>query len=482
MSELNHLDATAQAELVSSGQVSPAELVDAAIAQADAVNGSLNAIIHPRYDKARAEARGELPNGAFRGVPLVLKDLGAMLGGEPYHLGTRFLKNAGYIAPHDSFLTQRFKKAGFVVIGRTNTPEFGSTITTEPLAHGPSRNPWNLEHSTGGSSGGSAAAVASRIVAVGHANDGGGSIRIPASECGLVGLKPSRARVSIGPDLGETWMAATIDGCVTRSVRDTAAVLDVISGYETGDPNTAPPPSRPYAQEVGAAPGTLRIGLLDNPGRAKETLGAFDHEESRASVAAVAKVLTDLGHEVEIAHPVAIDEPEFGDTFAGIVAACTRADVAFFEQMLGRTLGEGDLEDDNLFMNEMGRAMSAEQYLTSVSWMHAWSRRMIEWWLPRDGSRGFDILCTPTLAGPPPKLGWLRGPDGGTNLRKIMAYTAQFNVTGQPAVSLPLHWSRDGLPMGVQFVGAPFREDVLIRLASQLEQAMPWAHRIPSVA
>ena len=474
MDELLDLDATAQAELIATGKASATEVVGAAIAQAQSVNESINAIILEQYDRARTEAAGKLPDGPFRGVPLVLKDLGCSQVGEPHHMGTRFLKNIGFVAPEDSYLTQRFARAGFVVIGRTNTPEFGTTITTEPLSYGVSRNPWNTEYSTGGSSGGSAAAVAAHIVSVGHANDGGGSIRIPASECGLVGLKPSRGRVSHGPDIGESWMGSTIDGCVTRTVRDTAAVLDVISGYESGDPYTAPTPIRPYALEVGADPGKLRIGLLDNPG----ALPGIDHLESRASVAAAAKMLESLGHTVEIASPPALNEAEYAGRFTNIVAACTNADIAFFENMLGRELGQDDIEIDNLLMREIGRSVSSEQYITEVSWMHAWSRRMVEWWLPRDGSRGFDVLCTPTLAGPPPRIGWLRGVDGGTHMLEILLYTAQFNVTGQPAVSLPLHWSSDGLPMGVQFVGAPFREDILIRLAAQLEQAMPWKTRV----
>jgi amidase len=476
---LNFLDATAQASLVSSGEVSAREMVAAAIAQAERVNGDINAIIHPRYERALAEADAGLPSGPFTGVPLVLKDLGASLAGEPHHMGTRFLKEEKYIAPTSSYMTQRFLRAGFVVIGRTNTPEFGNTITTEPLSYGPSRNPWNLEHSTGGSSGGSAASVASHIVAVGHANDGGGSIRVPASECGLVGLKPSRGRVSKGPDLGETWMGATIDGCVTRTVRDTAAVLDVICGYESGDPYTAPPFARPLVQELGVDPGRLRIGILDHPLFSYQ----LDDAESRASVARTADVLSSLGHDVSVAWPEHLSDESFAGKFTAIVAAWTHTDVSAFERMLGRPIGEGDLEPDNIRMREAGRSVSAETYLSNMQWLHAWCRRIVQWWEPIDGTQGFDILLSPTLAGPPPPIGRLSGPDGGRNLVEIMAYTSQFNLTGQPAISLPLHWSSTGLPMGVQFVAAPFREDILVRLASQLEQAMPWRDQIaPLVA
>ena len=471
---LNALDATAQAHLIASGEVSPREMVDAAIAQAEKVNGDINAIIHPRFDRARAEADGNLPQGPFTGVPMVLKDLGAAMGGEPHHMGTQFLKDAGYIAPYDSYLTRRFREAGFVVIGRTNTPEFGNTITTEPLSYGPSRNPWNLDHSTGGSSGGSAASVASHIVSVGHANDGGGSIRVPASECGLVGVKPSRGRVSKGPDLGESWMGSTIDGCVTRTVRDTAAVLDVICGYEPGDPYTAPPFARPLVQEVGVNPGALRIGVLDHPVYAHQK----DDAESRESVRRTIEMLESLGHHVEQTYPVALNEEEVSGKFTAVVGAATHADVSTFERILGRTIGEGDMEPDNLLMRELGRSISAETYLSNQMWLHAWCRRVVQWWEPLDGSRGFDILVTPTLAGPPPRIGHLAGADGTRHLIEILAFTSQFNLTGQPAMSLPLHWSTTGLPMGVQFVAAPFREDVLIRLASQLEDAMPWRDKV----
>ncbi|MCX6516295.1 MAG: amidase [Actinobacteria bacterium] len=479
MSELTNLDAVDQAGLVASGKVSARELIDAAIAQAEAVNGDINAIIHPRFERAQKEADSGLPAGPFTGVPMVLKDLGAPLVGEPHHMGTRFLKNEKYIASRSSYLTQRFLRAGFVVIGRTNTPEFGNTITTEPLSYGPTRNPWNLEHSTGGSSGGSAASVAAHIVSVGHANDGGGSIRVPASECGLVGLKPSRGRVSKGPDLGETWMGATIDGCVTRTVRDTAAVLDVICGYESGDPYTAPPFARPLSQEVGVNPGRLRIGILDHPLFSYQ----LDDAESRASVARVADQLTALGHDVSVAWPEHLNDESSAGKFTAIVAAWTHRDVSTFEAILGRTIGEGDLEPDNIRMREMGRAVTAEMYLANMEWLHAWCRRVVQWWEPTDGSKGFDVLVTPTLAGPPPRIGHLSGENGGRNLREIMAYTSQFNLTGQPAISLPLHWSASGLPMGVHFVGAPFREDVLVRLASQLETAMPWSGMVaPLVA
>ena len=473
-------DATSQAQALRSGSVSARELVDAAIAAIERVNPSLNALIHRRFDAARAEARAHdagRSRAPFAGVPMVVKDLECAMAGEPMHMGSVFLKHVGHRSTTDSYLARRLRDGGFVVLGRTNTPEFGGTITTEPVAYGPARNPWNPDHSTGGSSGGSAALVAARAVAVAHANDGGGSIRIPASECGLVGLKPSRGRVSKGPDVGESWMGSTIDGVVSRTVRDTAAVLDLLAGYEAGDPYTAPPLARPLAHEVRHAAHGLRIGLLPHP----LLPGGLDDPESRASVEEAGRLLEGLGHHVEIAHPPAIGEQRFADLFTTIVAVNTAADLLALERLVGRATRPDEVEPQTAFMRDVGRATTSTDYLLAVAELHQWSRRVVEWWLPRDGAKGWDLLCTPTIAGPPPRLGLLSGPDAMTHLLAILQYTAQFNVTGQPAISLPLHESRDGLPMGVQFVAAPWREDVLVRLAAQLEQARPWIGRVPKV-
>ncbi len=465
-------DATELAGLVRNGEASPRELVDDAIARIEAVNPQINAVIHPRFDAARAEADGDVPDGPFKGVPMLVKDLGCAMAGEPHHQGCEGLKAAGYTAPHHSYLYERFVKLGLITLGRTNTPEFGSTITTEPAAYGPSRNPWNLDHSTGGSSGGSAAAVAAGLVPVAHANDGGGSIRIPASECGLVGLKPTRGRVSQGPDAGEGWAGSTIDGVVTRSVRDTATVLDGISGPELGDPYWAAPPLRPFAAEVGADPGRLRVGL------APTVPDGTTHDECIAAVEAAGTLLESLGHDVEVAQPAALREPEFGDHFLTILAAATAADFDSWGEALGRPLTPDDVEADNWAFNELGRSMPAHTYLASVHWMHAWQRRIAPWW----DTDGFDVLVTPTLAVPPPQIGWLRDPENGTQrVLDILLFTAQFNASGQPGISLPLHQSADGLPVGVQFVGPYGDEAMLIRLAAQLEQAAPWADRVPPV-
>src|SRR5580693_8473189 len=324
------LDATGQAELVRSGEVSPPELVDAAIARIEKLNPELNAVIHELFERARDEAAGELPDGPFRGVPFLLKDLGAELAGTPFNEGLAF--SGDYVSPVTQELTQRYVDAGFVICGKTNTPELGILPTAEPVRFGPSRNPWNTDYSTGGSSGGSAAAVASGMVPAAHANDGGGSIRIPASCCGLVGLKPNRGRISQGPLIGEGWAGGTIDGVVTRSVRDAAGILDVISGWQPGEPYYAPPLPGPLAGEVGADPGRLRIGMLDRPPGA----GYLDDPQCRAAVAGAARLLESLGHDVTESAPAAMFDEGFRHNFGVIIAADTEATFRAIEMLLGQ--------------------------------------------------------------------------------------------------------------------------------------------------
>jgi amidase len=461
-------DATELATLVRSGQASPVELVDDAIARVRRLDPTLNAVIHERFDAAREEAAGPLPDGPFRGVPFLVKDLGCEMAGEPHTQGNRALRDAGVRADHDSFLYESIRGAGFVTLGRTNTPELGGTITTEPEAFGPSRNPWNPDHSTGGSSGGSAAAVAAGMVPMAHASDGGGSIRVPASECGLVGLKPSRGRISHGPKIGESWAGATTDGVVSRSVRDTAAMLDVISGRRTGDPYTAAAPTRPFADEVGVDPGRLRIGL------APSHRGVQTDRECVAAVEATGALLEELGHDVEIAQPEAFFDDEFSRHFVTVVAVATAVDVV--GEAVGRPITEQDVEASTWLMGEIGRSVSAADYIASLNWVHAWSRRMHAWW------EDHDLLVSPVIAVPPPPIGWLSDPEHGTErLTSILQFTPQFNVSGQPAMSLPMRWSDGGLPIGVQFVGPIDDEALLIRVAAQLESAAPWADRLPPV-
>jgi amidase len=472
MTETTWLDATAQADLVRRGEVSAKELAEAAIARIEAVNPRLDAVIRTRFEAARQEADGDLPDGPFRGVPILFKDLGCTVAGEPAAFGVGPMQDLAW--PVTSYLAEQFRAAGFVALGRTNVPELGTTVTTEPRSFPPARNPWDTGRSTGGSSGGSSAAVAAGLVPVAHANDGGGSIRIPASECGLVGLKPTRGRVSQGPLVGEAWAGGVADGAVTRTVRDAAGVLDVISGRMPGEPYYAPPFPRPLAQEVGADPGRLRIGVLDRPGLD----GYLDDRQCRAAVASAARLLESLGHHVAESAPAAMFEQEFVHHFTTLIAADSEATFQAFEMLLGRPIGENEIEPRNAAYRQAGRALGVVGYLQSRAWLSMWARRMADWWT------GHDLLLTPTLGARPPELGWFTaaGPEQeGPRIVSFIPYTAQFNMTGQPAVSLPLHWTPEGLPVGVQLAAAYGREDILVRIASQLEQAAPWSDRHPPV-
>lgn len=463
-SDFSSYDGVGQAELVRSRQVSPLELVDDAIARIERLNPEINAVISNRFEQARIEAQGELPDGPFRGVPFLMKDLGIMMEGEPYYAGTRVLKDIDYRAPEDSALTRRFRAAGLITLGRTNTPEFGSVITTEPESFGPTRNPWNLNHSPGGSSGGAAAAVAAGFVPMAHASDGGGSIRVPASACGLVGLKPSRGRISTAPGY-DSWAGCTTDGIVSRTVRDTAVMYDAIFGYETGDPYTAPPLDQPLSAELRAATGLLRIGFVDRP--IPTDLDRDD--DCAAAVHGALTLLSRVGHGIEPGYPRALDEHEdVARHFANIVATSTAADVAFLEHIVGRELTDADVEVDTLKFARWAKRITGLEYLQSFEWLRRWSRRVVAWW------DDYDLLVTPTMGRAPVELGFLAGPGAGRRMRPWFQYTQQFNITGQPAISLPIHWNAHGLPIGVQLVAAPYREDLLIRVASQLEGLFPW--------
>jgi len=472
------LDATAQAELVRAGDVTPAELVDSALARIDDRNPALNAVIHDLSDKARAAAADPaLPDGPFRGVPFLLKDAVAHSAGDPYHCGMQVLKDAGWVENDDTWLVERFRAAGFVICGKTNLPELASTVTTEPRAYGPTRNPWDLSRSPGGSSGGAAAAVASGMVAVAHGNDMGGSIRFPSSMCGLVGLKPSRGRSTLGPDFGEYWAMTTHEHVLTRSVRDSAGVLDAIAGAGTGDPYTAPPPARPFLAEVGAETGRLRIGFRT------ECTGGLGpaHPDCVAAVAATAAALESLGHHVAPDPITALDHPRFGEAVPSLFGVFIAGDLDRWSEKLGRAVTPADVEPWNGMLAEMGAATTAVAYARAIEKLQAYCRGVAQWW-----DDGNDILVTPMLTEPPFELGWL-GPEVDPfealgRLSGVTSFSMPFNATGQPAISLPLHWNDDGLPIGVQLVAAYGREDVLLRVARQLEAALPWADRHPSVS
>ena len=474
MTDLGDLDAIATAELIRNGEITPVEAVAASVARVEKLNPDLNAVIHPMFEKAtEAASSPELPYGPFRGVPMVLKDLNAPSAGDPLHEGMRFLRDLHWTSDHDGAVAARLRAAGFVFVGRTNTPELGLIPTTEPVAYGPTRNPWDPSRIPGGSSGGSAAAVASRMVPLAHGTDGGGSIRIPASACGLVGLKPSRGRVPSGPDHGESMAGLSVDHVLTRSVRDSAALLDVLSGLAAGDPYTAPTPLRPYAEEVDADPGLLRIGVMR---RAPSDLVPL-HADVVAAVDEAARILAGAGHHVEESHPGALDEPEHILHF-GVLAACdAAAGLDRWSARTGKPITQDDVEINTWAIAELGRMCSGPQLMTSREWLFAFGRRMSEWWLS-----GYDLLLTPTLTAPPPLLGtYVATPENplgaGAAASLLVPFTPPFNATGQPAVSLPVSWNGEGLPIGVQFVAAYGHEEVLIRVASQLEQACGWNSR-----
>jgi len=475
-SEYASHDALGLAELVRRGEVTPAELVDTAIALIEEIDPHLNAVIHRHFDRARAEARGALPDGPFRGVPFLLKDLaGGNRAGDPIHWGTRFLRDAGHRAATTSYIVEKFAAAGLVVVGRTNVPELGAWATTESEAYGPCRSPWNPDHTSGGSSGGAAAAVAAGMVPVAHASDGGGSIRNPASQCGLVGLKPTRGRISLGPDLGESWGGMALEFAVSRSVRDSAALLDCVCGMMPGDPYAAAPPRRPFATEVGATTGSLRVGVLTRHAMSEV------HPDCVAAAEAAGRLLESLGHHVEASHPEDVEGDALLEHSIVLIASAQARAIEEFGRMLGRELGPGDMDCDNWAVTELGQSMSATRYLAAVEGHHDYQRRVAAWW-----AEGFDLLVTPTITAPPPRVGEIR-PDPAKPLDAFMRsgsllpFTLPFNVTGQPAISLPLHWNDAGLPIGVQLVAATEREDLLLRIAAQLEEVAPWSQRRPAL-
>jgi amidase len=477
MDDFTMLDATAQADLVRQGEVSPVELVDAAIARIEALNPQLNAVITPLFDKARQTAGGRLPDGPFRGVPMLLKDLACHSGGDPMYEGMGFLREVGWVEHEDTVLASRFRQAGFVFCGKTNTPELGILSTTEPAAFGPTCNPWSTGHSTGGSSGGSAAAVAAGLVPLAHANDGGGSIRIPASACGLVGLKPSRGRTPLGDDFGDIMGGLVNEHVVTRSVRDCAAVLDAVAGLAPGEPYTAPTPERPFLDDVGADPGRLRIGIRTAPpGRQFET-----HSDCVTAAEETGRLLESLGHTVEPADLPFLDAEDLIEHFLVRWSGGVAWNLGYWERKTGRPIRDEDVEPCTWALAEMGRTHSAAAFLTALERHQVLGIQIGHWY-----EGGFDLLLTPTMAVPPPPLGSFDHPPDQPLLPIAIAtpmatFTAGLNMTGQPAISLPLHTNDDGLPIGSQLVAPYGREDVLLRVAAQVEQALPWAGRRPPV-
>jgi amidase len=499
IADYDSLDGLGLAELVRRREVTPAELLEEAIARAERANPRINAIVTPLYDEARQAVAGATApldredRRPFAGVPFLVKDLEAAVAGVPLAAGSRFL--VGYRPPRDAEIVIRFRRAGAVIFGKTSTPELGITPFTEPELHGPARNPWNLGRTPGGSSGGAGAAVAAGIVPLAHGSDGGGSIRIPASCCGLFGLKPTRGRTPVGPDASEIWSGLSVPHVLSRSVRDSAAMLDAIAGPEPTSPYWAPPQAGPYLSEVGAPPGRLRIALTKRPHVGCVAL----HPDCVAAADAAAKLLTDLGHQVEEAD-LDIDGDAFARDFFAIVCLEVAAIVARAEAVMGRRAGRRDFETSTKITAAIGRQKTALAIAMARDRLAAVARRTARFY------ERFDLVLSPTLGTPPPAIGALapRGLEAlgqevlvalhlevllrlpgivDASVRRVFSFipfAPLENVTGQPAMSVPLHWNAEGLPIGVHLAARFGGEATLFRVAGQLEAARPWSQRRPS--
>jgi amidase len=493
--EYEHYDGLGLAELIRRREVSAAEVCEAAVARIERLNPQINAVVTPLFELGRRSAALGTPPGPFQGVPFLLKDLLSLLAGAPISFGCKALRN--FVPDHDSELVRRFKQAGLVILGKTNTPEFGLVATTEPELFGAARNPWNPERTPGGSSGGAAAAVAAGMVPLAGAGDGGGSIRIPAAYCGLFGLKPTRGRTPSGPDFGELWQGAVVEHALTRSVRDSAALLDATLGADIGAPFVLAPPARPYTEETRRTPGRLRIAF-----HLRAPIEAPVHPENEKAVLQTALLLHKLGHDVVEAAPD-LDGNALGRSYLTMLYGEVAADLKDLASTLGRPLRPRDVETATWTLGLIGRC---EPAAATAAARRLWGRAA------RTMGRFhqiYDLYLTPTTAQPPARIGELKpgawedaalrsfnrlGLLGGWLLRsgiieriafEHMArtpFTQLANFTGQPAMSVPLHWTREGLPCGVHFTGRIGDEATLFRLAAQLEQASPWFHRRPALA
>jgi amidase len=465
------IDALGLAELVRSKQVSPIELVDDAIARCEEVNGALNAVITEMFEHARVQAKLPLGDGQFAGVPFLMKDFVAEVAGFPFYEGSDFLN--GYAPKEDSETYRRFSHAGLITIGKTNLPEFAIGVTTEPRRFGPTHNPWDTARTPGGSSGGAAAAVAARIVPMAHGNDVGGSIRIPASCCGLVGLKPTRGRTTMAPHYGDIISGYFVEHALTRSVRDCAALLDVISGPSVGEPYWAPGQNGSFVDQVKVAPKRLRIGYsITTP------LGDPLDPQCEKAILETAKLCADLGHDVTLGAP-SFDALDFWTRYTTVLASGVAWVLDDWARRLGKELDEDNFEPFVWAFSGRGRQLSAPEYLLAIQDVQRYARQISEFYVDH------DLWLTTTLGQPPVPLGTLVYKDDPFELRRRMAkfspYTYIANATGQPAISVPLSWSDTNLPIGLHFTGRYGDESSLIQLAAQLEQAQPWAHRKPDV-
>ncbi len=471
-------DGVGLAKMVRRGQVAASELVEEAIHRIEDHNPQINAVIFPMYDSARKRAENPI-GGPLSGIPFLLKDLGVSYADVPATAGSRLFRN--HRPRYNCELVRRFRAAGLVVLGKTNTPELGLSSVTEPELFGPCNNPWDLRKTPGGSSGGSAAAVASRMVLLAHGNDGGGSIRIPASCCGVFGLKPSRGRNPSGPDAGMHWQGMACDHVLTLSVRDSAAVLDATAGADPGAPHWAPSNPRPFFSEVGESPGKLRIAYTSHP-----LLPADVHADCRNGLDETVALCRWLGHELTEAVP-AIDGEEFVRAFITVVSGETAAGLNEARSKIGNWSHiERNVERNTWAIGKLGRWFSAADFSHATHALEQTGRQMAKFF------ENFDILLTPTLAMPPIDKGFFRKvqypePESIDSLEDIghlmsfrfTPFTPPFNASGQPAMSVPVHWNSQGLPIGMQFAGRYGDEATLLRLASQLEEVTPWFDRMP---
>jgi amidase len=486
--EYRQYDALGLAQLVRDQEVTAKELLDIAIARAEAVNPKINAIVHPLYDLAANMLNDHPAHAPFSGVPFLIKDLGLSIKDTPLRNGSKAYQNQ--ISSVDSYEIERFRAAGLLFMGKTNTPEFGLTPYTEPRVAGATRNPWNLERTAGGSSGGSAAAVAAGITPIASASDGGGSIRIPASNCGLFGLKTSRGRVSLGPLSGDVWGGAVVNHVVTRSVRDSAAMLDATQGDGIGELHLTRPPLRPYLDEMHQEPGKLRIAFST-----QHTLGHTVDPECIKAVEHTVKLLTDLGHHVEEATPP-YQREDLTETFIVMIGCETAATLHEASQYLGRPVTPADVEPATYAVGLLGKAFTGMEYAVAKNNWNDLARRMGQF------HQQYDVLLTPVTGTSPFTIGKLQQNAAETRLinfvntfklkklvrssldqlaEKTFAYipwTPIANMTGQPSMSIPLYWTPENLPVGSMFTAAMGREDTLFRLASQLEQAQPWIKNV----
>jgi amidase len=490
--EYDRLDALDLAALVRCGEVHPRELVEAAIERIERRDPAINAVVHRRFEQARAEAAAELPDGPLRGVPFLLKDLLGEIAGEPLSMGSRFLRD--FRPAYDSEIVRRYRAAGLVILGRTNTPELGLLGTTEPLLHGPCHNPWNLDHSSGGSSGGAAAAVAARMVPAAAAADGGGSIRIPAAACGIFGLKPTRGRTPLGPERGEDWSGLTVQHAVTRTVRDSALLLDLSHGPAPGDPYHAPAAPSSYLALLERPPARLRIACFDGA-----LFGTTIDPRCAAAVNEAAELLRALGHHVEPAAPP-FDRPALIGAYFTLVAANAARALERASAATGRPLDLGQLEVVTGFLRQHGARLRATELLAALEEAHRAGRQLAAF------HERFDVLLISALGAPPKRIGELDPTPGERRtlaalsrlplqplLRRALAKlgpqalttlpnTELFNLTGQPAASVPFGWADDGLPRSVQLAARFGEEGLLLQLSAQLEAARPWADRLPPLA